>query len=513
MTAATMAHAAGLPITMSETWCKKISAAQLAGIVGALNDQAVDALGMFSFWAPLDQQYLQAVVNMSQAGQFLYVSPFWTELYFANLDYGVYGAQTTDQVMIAAQKAAGAARGSGSFSSVGLAWESMILASPDKTAPQVPAPPTIGQYSQTLAQVLWTPTTDNVGVAGYRVFRSHALITTLSQAAFTDNTLIPSTVYAYQLQAFDAAGNLSPMSAPATVTTRAIPDIIAPSVPANLRGTSVTDQELSLTWSPATDNVAVAGYHLFRGLSFSSLSLVAAVTTNSYIDTNSIRPNTTYYYAVEAFDPSYNYSALSAAIAVTALPDTMPPSVPTRLTAAGTGWQQVSMTWLASTDNIGVGAYAIYRGKTASSMTLVGNVTTTTFLDAVSLQPGTTYYYAVAAYDAARNYSAQTAPVIATTIADTQAPSKPQNLAVLAKSGTQINLTWSASTDNVAVYAYRVYRGISSVTLNLIGSSAVPSYTDTASLKANQTYYYAVAASDSSGNVSAESAVVSVVNP
>ena len=148
-------------------------------------------------------------------------------------------------------------------------------------------------------------------------------------------------------------------------------------------------------------------------------------------------------------------------------------------------------------------------------MIAVGNVTSTPFVDtaATGLAPGTIYYYAIAAYDEALNYSAESTMVTATTLPDTQAPTVPHNLVVTAKSGAQINLTWSASTDNVAVYSYRVYRGNSAQSLNLISSSETTSYSDSLNLKANQTYYYAVSAVDASGNASAESAVRTITNP
>jgi fibronectin type 3 domain-containing protein len=147
-------------------------------------------------------------------------------------------------------------------------------------------------------------------------------------------------------------------------------------------------------------------------------------------------------------------------------------------------------------------------------MITVGNTTSTSFVDtSAGLAAGTTYYYAVAAYDEAMNYSAQTALATAATLPDTQPPTVPQKLVVTAKSGTQINLTWSASTDNVAVYDYRIYRGTTAQSLSLIGGSGTTSYSDSQSLKANQTYYYAVSALDASGNASAQSAVVSVINP
>ena len=303
------------------------------------------------------------------------------------------------------------------------------------------------------------------------------------------------------------------MSAPSTVTTLAPPDNTAPSTPTSVQGTSPNCQQIQLTWTASTDNVSVAGYHVFRGSSPSSLAIFASVTTNSFTD-NGVSPKTTYYYAVAAFDPSYNYSAQSATVAVTSVADTTPPTVPANVTATGVGCQQVNLTWSASTDNIYMAGYSIYRGKTPSSMIQVGTVTSgTSFSDTNGLAAGTTYYYAIAAFDEAMNYSAQTPLTTTATTPDTQAPTVPTKLTATAKSGTQISLAWTASTDNVAVYSYRVYRGTSAQSLSLIGSSASPSYTDSSNLKANVTYYYAVAASDTSGNISAESAVVSVVNP
>ncbi len=507
LSAATMAHAAGLPISMSETWCKKVSAAQLQSLAGNLNNEAVDALGTFSFWEPLDQMYLQALVQMANAGQFQFVAPFWTEFYYAYLDFGQYGLQTPDQLMIAAQTAALSARQSASFSTLGPAWENMILSSPDTIAPQVPAVPTIGQFGQNQVQVLWIPTTDNVGVAGYNLFRNGTLLNTSSQVNYLDSSANPGTAYTYQVQAFDAQGNISALSPPAMVTTLSPPDTSAPSTPLNLQGTAVSDQQVQLTWSPSTDNVSVTGYRVFRGASASSLVLFAVVPSAAFTDTN-IYPNTTYYYSVEAFDPSYNYSGMSATIGVTGRPDTTPPTVPTNVIASGTGYQQVNLTWTASTDDIRVAGYTIYRGKAASSMIAVGTATTTSFVDTTSLMPGTTYYYAVSAYDEALNNSAQSAVTTATTIADTQPPTVPQNVVATAAGMQQVNLTWSASTDNVMVAGYNIYYGKTPSSMTQIGFSTTTSFTDTIGLTPGVTYYFTVAAFDEVLNQSAQSAAV-----
>jgi chitodextrinase len=66
----------------------------------------------------------------------------------------------------------------------------------------------------------WTASTDDVGVTGYRVSRDGAAIAiTGPVTTFTDPTVAPATTYRYTVQALDAAGNVSPASAPAVVTT------------------------------------------------------------------------------------------------------------------------------------------------------------------------------------------------------------------------------------------------------------------------------------------------------
>ncbi len=88
---------------------------------------------------------------------------------------------------------------------------------------------------------------------------------------------------------------------------------------------------------------------------------------------------------------------------------------------------------------------------------------------------------------------------------DTQTPSVPANLQATAISTSQINLTWNASSDNVAVTGYRIYRGGS-----LLTQVASTSYSNTG-LAANTSYSYQVSAVDAAGNESAKSATVTAV--
>src|SRR2546430_31413 len=107
--------------------------------------------------------------------------------------------------------------------------------------------------------------------------------------------------------------------------------------------------------------------------------------------------------------------------------------------------------------------------------------------------------YTVQALAAAGNASAQSASAGATTqvAPDTQAPSVPTGLTGTAVSATQINLTWNASTDNVAVTSYQVYLNDA-----MIANTPATSFQHTG-LTAGTTYNYRVSAADAVPNYSA----------
>ena len=84
---------------------------------------------------------------------------------------------------------------------------------------------------------------------------------------------------------------------------------------------------------------------------------------------------------------------------------------------------------------------------------------------------------------------------------DTQAPSVPGALVASALSPTEISLSWNASTDNVRVTGYRVYRSTSGGASALAGTSTTPGFADLG-LTAGVTYGYQVTAVDAAGNES-----------
>jgi chitodextrinase len=181
--------------------------------------------------------------------------------------------------------------------------------------------------------------------------------------------------------------------------------------------------------------------------------------------------------------------------------DTTPPSAPGSLTSPSHTSSSVSLAWNASTDNVGVTGYRVYRNGTQ-----VGTPTSTSYTDS-GLGASTAYTYTVKAIDAAGNLSAASNSLSVTTSAasgDTTPPSAPANLTSPSKTSSSVSLSWSASTDNVGVTGYRVYRNGTQV-----GTPTSTSYTDSG-LAASTSYTYTVKAIDAAGNLSAASNSLSV---
>lgn len=100
---------------------------------------------------------------------------------------------------------------------------------------------------------------------------------------------------------------------------------------------------------------------------------------------------------------------------------------------------------------------------------------------------------------------------------DNTSPSTPINLIATTISSSQIDLSWTASIDNVSVTGYKIYRcqGSGCTPSIQVATSSTTSYSDT-NLSANTTYIYRVAAYDNAGNVSSYSnsaSATTLINP
>jgi hypothetical protein len=216
-------------------------------------------------------------------------------------------------------------------------------------------------------------------------------------------------------------------------------------------------------------------------------------------------------------DLGADIDAIEAAIAgAGGTPDTAPPTSPTNLAATSPSQSSISVTWTASTDDIGVANYLVERcqGSGCSNFTQVGTPTTSPFVD-TGLTPNTFYNYHVRATDAAGNLSGWSNVVGATTQApDTTPPSTPTNLSATATSSSIVNLTWTASTDNVAVTGYRVERcsGSGCTNFTQIATPTTTSYSDT-SLSPSTLYRYQIRATDGANNTSSYSTIAQATTP
>ncbi len=292
-------------------------------------------------------------------------------------------------------------------------------------------------------------------------------------------------------------------------TTPPPPDTTPPTAPANLMATATLATSINLTWTASTDNVGVAEYKVERcqGAACANFAQIATPAASTFNDTG-LTASTAYSYRVRAADAAGNNSAYSNVFSTTtpASTDTTPPTAPTNLTATAASSSQLNLAWTASTDNVGVTGYKVERcsGSGCANFAQIATPTGTTFND-TGLTASTSYSYRVRANDAAGNNSSYSNTSSATTPAgvDTTPPTAPTNLAATAASSSQINLAWTASTDNVGVTGYKVERCSGSGCANFaqIATPTGATFNDTG-LTASTSYSYRVRATDPAGNLS-----------
>jgi hypothetical protein len=203
ITGANIAHQAGMGIAMSEAWLFKVRDSELP----VTDSTAIYERDNYSFWEPLDSQFLQLMSDLANYEQFLFISPFWVNYFFAYLDYSAANSSSLSTAM----QQASIAMNQCQFTSPALAYENALLAAPDTETPEVPAPPAILLDGATV-NLSWQPVTDNVGVAGYFLYKNGLLLTTTPGLSFTDTSTQPGMLNVYAVAAFDAAGNVSPQS-------------------------------------------------------------------------------------------------------------------------------------------------------------------------------------------------------------------------------------------------------------------------------------------------------------
>ena len=182
--------------------------------------------------------------------------------------------------------------------------------------------------------------------------------------------------------------------------------------------------------------------------------------------------------------------------------DTQAPTAPSNLVATG-ALSSASLSWSASSDNVGVTRYDVYRSTTAgftpSVVNRIAQPVGTSYSDS-SLAAGS-YYYKVQAEDGAGNLSGSSNEASAV-VGDTSPPTAPGTLTATGAVG-KATLSWGAASDNVGVSRYDVYRSstVSGFTPSVATGSPSPRERATSIRQRPGSYYYRVAAEDAAGNI------------
>ncbi|MFB7631401.1 fibronectin type III domain-containing protein [Streptomyces sp. NPDC056149] len=192
-------------------------------------------------------------------------------------------------------------------------------------------------------------------------------------------------------------------------------DTTPPSDPVE-KGSHVIDHRtVHVMWRASEDSGSgVDKYEVFQD------GKLAKTVGNGMTMTNveNLKPATTHRFKVRAVDVAGNRSGFSREVSLTTHPapgdDTQKPTMPKKLAGEAIGPNQVSLRWLAATDDVAVTGYRIYRngakaqeaGSTATSAVLGG------------LSPNTVYRFKVTALDGSGKESDPTDEITVTTTAD-----------------------------------------------------------------------------------------------
>jgi chitodextrinase len=235
----------------------------------------------------------------------------------------------------------------------------------DTIAPSAPSGLQGSATSATEARLTWTASTDNVGVTGYRVRRGGTAVASTAGTSYTDSGLAAGSTYTFTVAAFDAAGNESPQSSAAMVTTVSA-DTGAPIISA-VGAASVTASSATITWT--TEEPADSRVEYGSTSSYGSLASATGLTTSHAVTVPGLQPASTYHYRVVSGDAAGN-TARSGDFTFT-----------TAANGSGSGdsdlvghWSLDDQTGTAATDSAGGMTGTLTNGATWSSGRVGGGV-------------------------------------------------------------------------------------------------------------------------------------------
>jgi hypothetical protein len=385
---------------------------------------------------------------------------------------------------------------------------------PDTEAP-APAPTIKSHVLQVTPQKITfelnTPLPTDASSFTYNLYQGATGCTTLRQQnitldaqnkfEYTPSTPLAYGTYNFRITAVDTASTPNE-TACSNAHQVPIPDTEAPTpVPSIVSHTlSSSPQSITFTINPSTDNSGVAPrYRLYQDGGATPVLNNITLSSNTFVYTPSTPLSAgAHTFTLKAFDGASppNETVLSSPYSVP-VPDTTKPNPIDDLQGVKqSSPAQVQLTWTNPGDNVVVTNYRVSRVNPDGTISALGTTTSTSFNDTSSLTQVGDYVYTVYAQDAASNESDPSNPVTITNT-DDQEPTPPANfVATYQESPARIDLTWTASTDNIAVTGYRIYRSDVGSTPIATVAGSVLAYTDTTLLSPGTYTYYVTAIDD-----------------
>jgi hypothetical protein len=260
----------------------------------------------------------------------------------------------------------------------------------DVEPPTRPGQPVATNITDRSVDLAWPPSSDNVGVTGYRVFVNGIPYIFLSPVTHQKILgLVSGAYYWVFVCARDADGNLSvpgPVTAFKTLGEAPVPPPLAPT---DVSITPLTSTSVVLRWTLGEGEVT-SGTRINIDGEYKNVALASSWKLTGLI------PDMEYSIKLQTFD---YFGQLSESVDLIYIPkDTQPPSVPKNLREIASSSDTVTLSWEESTDDIGMCGYVIYNNLEYFDTTPLTRYT------AVDLLPGT-YVFDVCALDISGNAS------------------------------------------------------------------------------------------------------------
>jgi chitodextrinase len=180
----------------------------------------------------------------------------------------------------------------------------------DTQPPTAPTGLAASSVTQTTLSLRWAAATDNVGVAGYSVYRNGTLLGQTSSLTYAVSGLTCGTSYTFAVETRDTSGNASTSRTSLAASTSACVDTDPPAVPSGLRASTVAQTSLTLQWTAATDNVGVTAYSVYRN------GTLLGQTSSLTYPVSGLTCGTSYTFALESRDAAGNVSVTRASLTV-----------------------------------------------------------------------------------------------------------------------------------------------------------------------------------------------------